>query len=120
MEVSFAARTPAVRAVKRGGASGVRCVPTKRLTATARPWWPNLHDAWQDYPGDGRQSFHLVTTNLAEATIISKLPDAQPLAARGSFQGGDAFRTDLMHDAAQFLDPRAQPCQLFFADLVMF
>ena len=120
MEVSFAARTPAVRAVKRGGASGVRCVPTKRLTATARPWWPNLHDAWQDYPGDGRQSFHPVATNMPEAAKFSKPPDALPLTVCGGFQSGDAFRTDLMHDAAQFLDPRAQPCQLFFADLVMF
>src|SRR3546814_2820604 len=44
--VSCRTRTLAVHAFARGCASGVRCAGF-RLTATARPWWPNLHDAWQ-------------------------------------------------------------------------
>jgi hypothetical protein len=57
---------------------------------------------------------------MSEATAISKSPDALPLTSCCGFQSGDAFRTNLMHDAAQFLDPRAQPSQLFLVDLVMF
>ena len=42
------------------------------------------------------------------------------LFARRCLQFGDALRTNLMDDAAQFLDPRAEPGQLLFADPVLF
>ena len=42
------------------------------------------------------------------------------LFARRRLQFGDALRTDLMNDAAQFFDALAEPGQLLFADPVMF
>jgi hypothetical protein len=42
------------------------------------------------------------------------------LVAHSYFQSGDTFGAYLMHNAAQFLDPFAQPDQLFLADFVMF
>src|SRR3546814_7518107 len=41
------------------------------------------------------------------------------LFARRCLQFGDAFRTDLMDDATQFLDASAEPIKFLFADLVM-
>ena len=35
---------------------------------------PDLHDAWQDDPRDGRQSFHPVALIMPEAGSRGKLP----------------------------------------------
>src|SRR5690606_40087358 len=37
---------------------------------------PDLHDAWQVYPRNGRQSFHPVPTIMPESGSPGKLPEA--------------------------------------------
>ena len=103
----------------RADVQAVSAGPPMRRSATARPRWPNLHDAWQDYPRDDRQSLHPATMFMPESRSPGKLPVAS-LSARCIFQFGDAFGTDLMDDPPQLLDARTKPGQLFFADSVMF
>src|SRR3546814_9220572 len=57
--------------------------------------------------------------SMPESGTPGKLPGARRLFLRGGVQFGDAFRTDLMDDAAKFLDAFAEPRQFLFADLVM-
>ncbi len=81
---------------------------------------PDLNDAWQDNPRDGRQSLHPVEVIMPESGRPGKLPDAQRLFARGGlFEFGDLVGADLMDDATQFFDARTKPRQFFLADLVM-
>src|SRR3546814_3319987 len=57
--------------------------------------------------------------SMPESGTPGKLPGARRLFLRGGVQFGDAFRTDLMDDAAKFLDAFAELRQFLFADLVM-
>ena len=100
---------------------GKRCSLWCRRSGDQQPsdTRPDLHDAWQDDPRNGRQSFHSVPTIMPESGSPGKPPDAS-LLARRRLQLGDLVGADLMHDAAEFLDALAEPGQFLFADLVMF
>ena len=81
---------------------------------------PDLHDAWQDYPRNGRQSFHSVRRIMSESGSPGKRVRVQRLSAHRHLKLRDLVRTDLMDDAAQFLDALAEPGEFLFADPIMF
>lgn len=101
---------------------GKRCSLWCRLSGYQQPsdTRPDLHDAWQDNPRNGRQSFHSVRRIMSESRSHGKWVGVKRLSARSCLKFGDLVRTDLMDHAAEFLDALAEPGQFFFTDPVMF
>lgn len=97
---------------------GKRCSLWCRLSGCQQPsdTRPDLNDAWQDNPRNGRQSFHSVLAIMPESGSPGKLC----LSARRRLKLGDLVRTDLMDHPTEFLDALAEPSQFFFTDPVMF
>ena len=56
---------------------------------------------------------------MSESGTPGKQVDGALCGRRRLFEFGDAIGADLMDDAAEFLDPFAEPGQLFFADPVV-
>ena len=56
---------------------GKRCSLWCRRSGDQQPsdTRPDLHDAWQDYPRDGRQSFHSVRRVMPESKSLGKRLD---------------------------------------------
>ena len=57
---------------------GKRCSLWCRRSGYQQPsdTQPDLHDAWQDYPRNGRQSFHSVLRIMPESGSPGKSPEA--------------------------------------------
>jgi len=69
---------------------------------------------------DGRQSFHPVDGIMSESETPGKPGSGLLCGRRRLFEFGDPVGADLIDDAAEFLDPFAEPRQFIFTDFIMF
>ena len=101
---------------------GKRCSLWCRRSGDQQPsdTQPDLHDAWQDNPRNGRQSFHSVPTTMPEPGSPGKRVRVKRLSARRHLKLGDLVRTDLMDHATKFLHALAEPREFLFADPIVF